>query len=188
MHDSLATDHPQQAMTFIHAQLPVHSRHDEEIQTSDDMMPEALLLVGVSIAATFLSSGGDPSMVAIPGSMLAAFVALLKATQEKRAWTDKGIVVIGTSVVGTTLPSVAVHMMWPHWLEKLTWHVFLLSGFLSGLIGWMFAWAGILVLDQRREKMAKRAVEAFERKYGFGPLGAPDSTPEPGAKTGPLLP
>lgn len=187
MHDSLATDKPQQAMTFIHAQLPIQCHRDDDQHTPDDMMPEALLLVGVSFAATFISAGGDPSMVTIPGSMLAAFVALLKATQEKRAWTDKGIVVIGTSVVGTTLPSVAVHMIWPDWLEKLTWHIFLLSGFLSGLIGWMFAWAGILVLDARREKLASRAIDTMARKFGVIPSDAdPDS--KAGARTGPLLP
>jgi hypothetical protein len=184
MHDSLATDHSQQAMTFIHPQLTVRHCDDTE-ERHNDMMPEALLLVGVSIAATFLSAGGDPSMVAIPGSMLAAFVALLKATQEKRAWTDKGIVVIGTSVVGTTLPSVAVHMIWPHWLEKLTWHVFLLSGFLSGLIGWMFAWAGILVLDARREKLASQAIDKMARHMGVIPTDR--EVPSP-VKTGPLLP
>ncbi len=132
------------------------------------MIPESILLVGVSIASIFIGAGGDPSMVAIPGAMLAAFVALLKATQEKRQWTDKGIVVIGTSLFGTTVPSVAVHMVWPHWMDKLTWHVYMLAGFLSGLIGWMFAWAGILVLDQRREKIAKRAMEQLERRFGVG--------------------
>lgn len=139
------------------------------------MIPETLLLAGVSLAATFLSVGGDPSMIAIPGAMLAAVVALLKATQEKRAWTDKGIVVIGTSIIGTTLPSAAVHMIWPDWVTKLTWHFFMLAGFLSGIVGWMFAWAGILVLDQRREKLAKRAIEAVERKYGLGSAGRGDS-------------
>lgn len=143
------------------------------------MIPETLLLAGVSLAATFLSTGGDPSMIAIPGAMLAAVVGLLKATQERRAWTDKGIVVIGTSIVGTTLPSVAVHLFWPEWLAKLTWHIYLLAGFLSGIIGWMFAWAGILVLDSRREKLAKRAIEAVERKYGLSGASG-DATP--GAK------
>lgn len=164
-------------MTFIQAQIRTDAFPDAE-EVPDDMIPESILLVGVSIASIFIGAGGDPSMVAIPGSMLAAFVALLKATQEKRQWTDKGIVVIGTSLFGTTLPSVAVHIFWPQWLEKLTWHVFLLAGFLSGLVGWMFAWAGILVLDQRREKIAKAAVREMERRVGLSqyPSLSEDST------------
>lgn len=164
-------------MTVIQAQLPISAQTDEE---THDMTPETLLLAGVSLAATFISAGGDPSMVAIPGAMLAAVVALLKATQEKRGWTDKGIVVIGTSIVGTTLPSVAINFFWPHWLDKLIWHFFLLAGFLSGLVGWMFAWAGVLVLDARREKLAKQAVDLMARKYGVIPLDAP--APESGTK------
>ncbi len=113
-------------------------------------------------------------MMAIPGAMLAAVVALLKATSEKRLWTDKGIVVIGTSIIGTTIPSAAVSMFWPSWLDKLTWHVFLLAGFLSGIIGWGFAWAAILALDARRDKLARKAIEAVERKYGLG-FGTSDS-------------
>lgn len=159
-------------MTVLQPQIPTHAFRAED--APDDMLPESILLVGVSIASIFIGAGGDPSMVAIPGSMLAAFVALLKATQEKRQWTDKGIVVIGTSLFGTTLPSVAVHLFWPQWLEKLTWHVFLLAGFLSGLVGWMFAWAGILVLDARRDKIAKQALDRLERKFG---VGVGDSSP-----------
>lgn len=131
------------------------------------MLPETILIAGVSLAATFISVGGDPSMVAIPGAMLAGLVALLKATQEKRQWTDKGIVVIGTSVVGATLPSAAVHAFWPQWIGKLTWHSFFLGGFISGLVGWMFAWAGILALDARREKIAKDATDRLMQKFGL---------------------
>lgn len=164
-------------MTFVQAQL--NMRHDNADDEHTDMIPESILLVGVSIASIFIGAGGDPSMVAIPGSMLAAFVALLKATSEKRAWTDKGIMVIGTSLFGTTLPSVVVHMFWPEWLTKLTWHVFLLAGFLSGLVGWMLSWPFILALDARREKLAKQALDRLERKYGLSGASG-DATP--GAK------
>ncbi len=185
MHDSLATPKSKQAMTLIHAQLPVRLRENINEEPHDDMIAECLLLAGVSLAATFLSMGGDPSMIAIPGAMLAAVVALLKATQEKRLWTDKGIVVIGTSIVGSTLPSAAMHLVWPSWLDKMTWHIFLLAGFLSGLVGWMFAWAGILVLDARREKIASRAIDEMAKKFGVVPM---DTEAPQAARTGKLLP
>ena len=75
----------QQAMIVYQAQL--QTAPNEE--TNDDMIPESLLLAGVSLAATFLSMGGDPSMIAIPGAMLAAVVALLKATKGYR-WPSAG--------------------------------------------------------------------------------------------------
>lgn len=141
----------------------------EDDQDTEDMTCEFLLLGGASLAATYLATGGNLDLIALPGAMLGAVVALLKATQEKRAWTDKGIVVIGASVIGTTAPSVAVHVFWPDWLEKLTWHVFFLAGFILSIIGWMLIWPFILALDARRDRIAKRALDALERKYGMRP-------------------
>lgn len=154
------------SITVFRSPIQIRDYVSEET-IHDEMIPEAAALGGVALAATFLSMGGDPTVLAIPGAMLAAVVALLKATQEKRQWTDKGIVVIGTSIVGATLPSAAAHLMWPQWLEKLTWHVFLLAGFLFGIVGWMLVWPVILALDSRREKIAKVAIAQFSRKYGL---------------------
>lgn len=152
-------------MTFIQPQLPLREFLAEEVH--DDMIPEALLLAGVSIATTYLAAGGQTDLICIPGAMLGALVALLKATQERRQWTDKGILVIGSSVVGTTLPSGAVHLLWPEWLEKLTWHVYFLAGFICSIVGWMLIWPIIMLLDSRREKIAKAAVRAAAARVGL---------------------
>lgn len=149
--------------------IPTNRPSDEHEDHLDDMIPEALMLGFISLAATYLAAGGSPDLLCVPGAMLGAVVALLKATQEKRAWTDKSILIIGSSVVGTTVPSAAVHMIWPHWLEKLTWHVYFFAAFIFSIIGWMLIWPFILALDARRERIAKRALEALERKYGMGP-------------------
>lgn len=133
---------------------------------SDDMTPETMMLAGVSLAATYLAAGGQTDLICIPGAMLGAVVALLKATQEKRQWTDKGIILIGSSVVGTSLPSGAVHLWWPQWLEKLTWHVYFLAGFVCSIIGWMLLWPFILALDARRERIAKAALKKIENRLG----------------------
>lgn len=148
-------------MIVLQAQL--ETQPDE----SSDMIPETMLLAGVSLAATYLAAGGQTDLICIPGAMLGAVVALLKATQEKRQWTDKGIILIGSSVIGTTLPSGAVHVFWPHWLEKLTWHVYFLAGFICSLIGWMLIWPFILAWDSRRERIAKAAIKVIERRVGM---------------------
>lgn len=116
-------------------------------------------------------------MVCIPGAMLGAVVALLKATQEKRQWTDKGIIIIGSSVIGTTLPSGAAHLVWPQWLEKLTWHVYFLAGFISSIIGWMLIWPVVLALDARREKIAKAAIRAAAARVGLQDYSDPETKP-----------
>lgn len=142
-------------------------RHEDDEHHLDDMIPEALMLGFISLSATYLAAGGSPDLLCVPGAMLGAVVALLKATQEKRPWTDKSILIIGSSVVGTTVPTAAVHMFWPHWLEKLTWHVYFFAAFICSIIGWMLIWPFILALDSRRDRIAKRALEALERKYGM---------------------
>jgi hypothetical protein len=151
----------QQAMIALRPQLEAPEEH------SDDMIPETMLLAGVSLAATYLAAGGQTDLICIPGAMLGAVVALLKATQEKRLWTDKGILLIGSSVIGTTAPSAAIHLFWPQWLEKLTWHIYFLAGFIFSLIGWMLLWPFILALDARRDRIAKAAVTALERRAGM---------------------
>lgn len=156
----------QQAMTVLQPQIPSPAFLAEEVP--DDMIPETLLLSGVSIAATYLATGGQLDLICIPGAMLGALVALLKATQERRLWTDKGIIVIGSSVIGTTIPSGAVHLFWPDWLDKLTWHIYFLAGFICSIIGWMLIWPVILLLDARRDKIAKAAVRAAQSKLGIG--------------------
>lgn len=149
------------------ATCKLNPRQLAEEQEDNDMTAELFMIGGISIAATYLAAGGDISILSIPGAMLAALVALLKATQERRQWTDKGIVVIGTSVIGSTLPSGLIHVIWPDWVVKLTWHVFLLAGFLFGLVGWMLGWAIILALDARREKIAKKVVGVGEKRLGL---------------------
>lgn len=154
-----------QAMTFIHPQIPTRAFRAEEVD--DDMIPEAMLLAGVSLAATYLAAGGQTDLICIPGAMLGAVVALLKATQERRQWTDKGIIIIGSSVIGTTLPSGAVNVFLPEWVTKLTWHVYFLAGFICSIVGWMLIWPIIMVLDSRREKIAKAAVREIQRRVGL---------------------
>lgn len=146
-------------------------------EPSDDMTPETLLLAGVSLAATYLAAGGQTDLICIPGAMLGAVVALLKATQEKRQWTDKGILVIGSSVMGTTAPSGLIHVFYPEWLEKLTWHIYLLAGFIFSIIGWMVVWPFILALDARRDRIAKAGLKMLEKRVGLS-----DSSPGSGVR------
>ena len=171
------------AMTVIQAQI--HTARNADNEHHDDMTPEVMLLAGVSVAATYLAVGGQPDLICIPGAMLGAVVALMKAAQEKRSWMDKGIILIGSSVIGTTVPSGAVHVFWPEWLGKLTWHIYGLAGFIFSIVGWMLIWPFILALDKRREKIAEAAVKETERRFGlsrFPSAGTTDSTS--GTKTG----
>lgn len=158
-------------MIVLQAPLQIAAHADEE--SHDDMIPESILLAGVSLAATYLAAGGQTDLICIPGAMLGAVVALMKATQEKRSWTDKGIILIGSSVVGTTVPSGAVHVFWPEWLDKLTWHIYGLAGFIFSIVGWMLIWPVILALDKRREGIAKAAVREIERRTGLSQFPSP---------------
>lgn len=160
-------------MIVLQPQIPPRAFSAEEVY--DDMIPETLLLAGVSLAATYLAAGGQTDLICIPGAMLGAVVALLKATQERRQWTDKGIIIIGSSVIGTTLPSGALHLLWPEWISKITWHVYFLAGFICSIVGWMLIWPVIMVLDSRREKIAKAAVKAMEARAGLSGVGTGDS-------------
>jgi hypothetical protein len=148
----------QQAMTVIRAHI-----HPEE-ENHDDMTAEALALMSISIAATYLGAGGDPSMLAIPGAMLASFIALCKATQEKRGWPDKVSSVVGTSVIGSTAPSAIIHWCWPDILPKMIWQSWSLLGFLGGLMGWSVAYAFVKVTGLRSEKFANSWLKRQEER------------------------
>lgn len=165
----------QQAMTVIQPQITTPE------ETPDDMTAETLCLVSISLAATYIGSGGDASMLAIPGAMLAALVALLKATHEKRIWQDKASSVIGTSVVGSTAPSVVVHYFWPESYSKLIWQAWALFGFLGGLVGWIIAWAFVKVIGLRSEELADSAVSRFKRRLQDR-IGTGDSKSGSGVK------
>lgn len=129
------------------------------------MTAEAFALISVSVAATYLGAGGDLSMLAIPGAMLASFIALLKATQEKRSWPDRAISMLGTSVVGSTGPSAVIHWIWPEILPKMIWQSWAFLGFIAGLIGWSIAYAFVKVTGLRSEKFANRFLKRQEDRF-----------------------
>lgn len=133
-------------------------------EPSDDMTAETLCIVSISLAATYLGAGGDASILAIPGAMLASLIALLKAASEKRVWQDRASAVIGTSVVGSTGPSALVHYFWPEAFPKMIWQAWALLGFLGGLIGWIFAYAFVKVIGLRSEEIADSALNRFKRR------------------------
>lgn len=141
-------------------QPPIEASEDP----SDDMTTETLCIVSVSLAATYIGSGGDAAMLAIPGAMLASLIALLKAAAEKRIWQDRASAVIGTSVVGSTGPSALVHYFWPDVYPKMIWQAWALLGFLGGLIGWIFAYAFVKVIGLRSEEIADSALSRWKRK------------------------
>lgn len=149
----------QQAMTVIQPQIVT-----PDPDSSDDMTAETLCIVSISLAATYLGAGGDASILAIPGAMLASLVALLKAASEKRVWQDKASAVIGTSVVGSTAPSAIIHYFWPEAYSKIIWQAWALLGFLGGLIGWIFAYAFVVVAGFRSEEIANSAISRWKRK------------------------
>lgn len=135
----------------------------------DDMSVEILLLAAIGITTPIIITTGSSDMYAIPGAILAAVVALLKAQSEKRDWSQKGIVVVGTTVVGSTAPAAAIHWWYPEAITKLIPQAHALLGFLSGLVGWLLFWAGYLILDRRKENVAKAAIKEVERRMGIGP-------------------
>jgi hypothetical protein len=152
----------QQTMTFV--QAPLGNRPKE---TSDDMSVEILLLAAVGIAAPFIAANSAvaPDMVAILGAVLAAAVGLLKAASEKRDWTQRGIVMVGTTVIGSTGPSAVIHWWWPESFARLVWQTWAILGFLSGIIGWMTIWGGILVWDKYQGKAWERAIRKGTSKF-----------------------
>src|SRR5688572_4006573 len=149
-------------MTFV--QAPLGNQPEE---TSDDMNVEILLLGAIGITAPIIIHTGNSDMFAIPGAILAAVVALLKANSEKRDWSQKGIVVVGTTVVGSTGPAAVIHWWYPEAITKLIPQAHALFGFLSGLIGWLLLWAGYMFLDQRKDKVMKAAIKEAERRIGL---------------------
>lgn len=158
-------------MTFVQAPL------GKSKEPSEDMSVEILLLA-VGIATPIIIQTGNAEMYAIPGAILAAVVALLKANHEKRNWSEKGIVVVGTTMIGSTGPTAAIHWWYPEAITKLIPQAHALLGFLSGLIGWLLFWAGYLILDRRKENVAKAAIKEVERRMGIGPT-SPDDPPQP---------
>lgn len=146
------------------ATLPPNNHQHKVI---DDMSIEILLLAAAGISAPFIAAnaGFAPDMVAILGAALAAIVGLLKASSEKRDWTSKGIVVVGTTVIGSTGPSAAIHWWWPESFARLVWQTWALLGFLSGIIGWMTIWCGILVWDRYQENAWKKAIRKGTSRF-----------------------
>jgi len=136
----------------------------DEQRENNDMIPESLCLMSVSLAAVYLGAGGDASMLAIPGAMLAALVALLKAANEKRAWQDRACSVIGTSVVGSTAPSAVVHYYWPDAYPKMIWQAWALFGFLGGLVGWIIAFAFVKAVGLRSDGIANNVIHRWGKK------------------------
>lgn len=160
MHDiARDSERNKQAMTIT------NPRH--EADEINDMTPEFFIIAGISLAATFLSAGGNPDMLAIPGAMLAAVIVLLKAQQERRDWKDRAIATLGTSFVGSTGPGAAMHYFWPESFHTMRWTGWSLLGFFGGIIGWMFGYALIRVLDYRKERMIEKAVDEAERRLGI---------------------
>lgn len=134
-------------------------------ESSDDMIPETLCIVSISLAATYIGGGGDLSTLAIPGAMLASLIALLKAAHEKRSWQERATSVIGTSVVGSTAPSAIMHYWWPEAYTKMIWQAWALLGFLGGLMGWIIAYACVKVLGFRSEEIADNMISRWKKKW-----------------------
>lgn len=149
---------------FIHNHRPGDD-HDEE----HDMTAEFIAVMSISLAATYLSASGDVSRMAIPGAMLAALVALLKAAHEKRSWQEKAANSIGISVVGSTGPVALVQYFWPDILQKFTWQIVSLLGFLGGLIGWSIAFAFVKAVGLRSDRFANRTLGRWERRVTDDP-------------------
>jgi hypothetical protein len=139
--------------------IPPNDRHHDP-----DMSVEILLLAAVGITTPIIMQTHNPDMYAIPGAILAAVVALLKAISEKRDWSQKSIVVVGTTVIGSTGPATAMHWWFPDAISKLIPQAHALLGFLSGLLGWLFFWAGYLILDRRKDSMMKAAIKEAEKR------------------------
>lgn len=156
-------------MTFVQAPL------EKSKENFDDMSVEILLLAAIGITTPIIIQTGNSEMYAIPGAILAAVVALLKATSEKRDWSQKGIVVVGTTMIGSTGPSAVIHWWYPEAITKLIPQAHALLGFLSGLVGWILFWAGYLILDRRKENVAKAAIKEVERRLGIPPTQDQDS-------------
>lgn len=143
--------------------LPPNDHH----RILDDMSVEILLLAAIGITTPIIVHTGNADMFAIPGAILAAVVALLKANSEKRDWSQKGIVVVGTTVVGSTGPAAVVHWWYPEAVTKLIPQAHALLGFISGLLGWLLFWAGYVALDWRKDKVMKAAIKEAERRIGL---------------------
>lgn len=144
-------------MTFIQAPNAPEELHD-------DMTAEAITLCAISLAATFIGAGGDPSVLAIPGAMLASLVALIKATQEKRNWQERATNALGTSVIGGTAPSAIIHWFWPEAVPKMIWQTWAFLGFMGGLCGWILAYAFVKALGLRSDRFANRTLTKWGRK------------------------
>lgn len=141
----------------------LNDRQLAEEQEDNDMSAEFLVLAGVSLAATFAAFNGDLSLVCIPGAMLAALVALLKSTEEKRGWPEKAANSIGISFFGSTLPSASMKWLWPEAWQSMVWQTWAILGFVGGMIGWPIAYAFVKVAGLRGEKFALRTWKKGER-------------------------
>lgn len=144
------------------------------------MSCELLLLSAVAISTPIIIQSGNSEMYAIPGAILAAFVAMLKANHEKRTWSEKGIVVIGTTVVGSTVPAAILHWKYPETIHRVIPQAHVIFGFLSGLLGWLLFWAGYLILDRRKDTVMKAAIKEAERRIGISiPITPSTDSPKP---------
>lgn len=142
------------------------------------MSVEILLLAAIGITTPIIIQSGNNDMYAIPGAILAAVVALFKAISEKRDWSQKSIVVVGTTMIGSTGPATVMHWWFPDAVAKLVPQAHALLGFLSGLLGWLLFWAGYLLVDRRKETVMKAAIKEAERRIGI-PRFSTDDEPSP---------
>lgn len=163
------------AMTTNHPNF----HHHEDDEHESDMNAELLILCSISLAATFMGAGGDPSVFAIPGAMLASLVALLKATQEKRNWQERASNALGTSVIGATAPSAFIHWFWPDAIQKMVWQTWAFLGFCGGLLGWIVAFAFVKAVGLRSDRFANRITKRFERRYLPEDQDSKDGTDRP---------
>ena len=141
------------------------------------MSVEILLLAAIGISTPIIIQTGYSDMFTIPGAILAAVVAMLKATHEKRSWAEKGIVIVGTTMIGSTAPNAALHWWYPESIHKLIPHTYAILGFLSGLVGWLLFWAGYLLLDRRKEKVMNRAIREAEKRMGISNFSNDETSP-----------
>ena len=118
----------------------------------------------LGLAASIASTISTPDTSAFVGSLAAAVIALndARSTQKDR-WT-LACVVIASIVVGMLLPGGIMFNWFPDVAARWTFHLWTLSGLVSGLMGWgavLFVLACKNWLLQRKDKLASRVGQRF---------------------------
>lgn len=128
------------------------------------------------VALLASSTPGTEDAWAVVGAMMAGAISVIHAMRSQKSMWDLAAVLVAAAFCGAVAPGVIINIQFPHMAERMTWHAWAASGFISGLAGWSLT-RGIISFFDKLDWLSsiKRTVLRL-----FGVKGGDDTTKPPG--------